>query len=56
MKFWLLFDAVFKKRSDGAMVRLITPVSNEKGIAHADEELQSMMTRMETFLPAYVPE
>lgn len=56
MKLWLIFDAVFKKRSDGAMVRLILPVTNEEGMAVADERMQAMMGRMETFLPKYVPE
>ena len=56
MKFWLIFDAVFKKRSDGALVRLITPISNEQGAAAADEYLQGVIAEMETFLPDYVPE
>ncbi|GJL95207.1 MAG: hypothetical protein DHS20C05_16120 [Hyphococcus sp.] len=56
MKFWLIFDAVFKKRSDGAMVRLIVPVENEEGIAVADARLEEMISRIEAFLPKYVPE
>jgi exosortase D (VPLPA-CTERM-specific) len=55
MKFWLIFDAVTRKRSDGAMVRLITPVTNAAGIEESDRILQDTMARMETFLPAYVP-
>ncbi|MEX0645067.1 MAG: VPLPA-CTERM-specific exosortase XrtD [Parvularculaceae bacterium] len=55
MKFWLIFDAVTRKRSDGAMVRLITPVTNAAGVEAADTTLQDTMARMETFLPAYVP-
>jgi exosortase D (VPLPA-CTERM-specific) len=56
MKFWLIIDAVTRKRSDGAMVRLITPVPNDTSLGDADARLQSMVARVETFLPAYVPE
>ncbi|MEQ8937029.1 MAG: exosortase-associated EpsI family protein, partial [Amphiplicatus sp.] len=56
MKFWLIYDAVMRKRSDGAMVRLITPVRAEKGIAEADALLQDMQAKMDAFLPTYVPE
>jgi exosortase D (VPLPA-CTERM-specific) len=55
MKFWLIYDAVTKKRSDGAMVRLTTPVINAAGVAEADRILLDTMARMETFLPEYVP-
>ena len=54
MKFWLIVDAVFKKRSDGAMVRLLTPVSGN--VNEADAKLLDMMSRLETFLPEYVPD
>ncbi len=56
MKFWLIFDAVTKKRSDGALIRLITPVSNDEGIEAADAYLRGVVTEMEEFLPDYVPE
>ncbi|MFN3959800.1 MAG: VPLPA-CTERM-specific exosortase XrtD [Parvularculaceae bacterium] len=55
MKFWLIVDAVTKKRSDGAMVRLITPITDSMTVAEADAKLQSMQKRLQTFLPAYVP-
>jgi exosortase D (VPLPA-CTERM-specific) len=55
MKFWLIVDAVTRKRSDGAMVRLITPITDELTIEEGDATLQSMQTRLQTFLPAYVP-
>jgi exosortase D (VPLPA-CTERM-specific) len=56
MKFWLIYDAVTRKRSDGAMVRLITPITKERGVAEADSVLQNMQARMDGFLPAYIPE
>lgn len=56
MKLWLIYDAVMRKRSDGAMVRLITPILPDRGEAEADRLLQDMQARMEAFLPAYVPD
>lgn len=56
MKFLLMFDAVTKKRSDGAMVRLMTPVSDKEAIADADARLLEQMANLKTFLPEYVPE
>lgn len=55
MKFWLIVDAATKKRSDGAMVRLISPLPDEGSIGNADEKLQGLMARVNGFLPAYVP-
>ncbi len=56
MKLWLIFDAVFKKRSDGAMIRLIAQVSDQEGIAATDAYLKSIMNDMEPFIGDYVPE
>lgn len=56
MKFWLIVDAVARKRSDGAMIRLLTPVHDGMTLNDADEKLKGMIGRVETFLPAYVPE
>ncbi|MEM8770234.1 MAG: VPLPA-CTERM-specific exosortase XrtD [Pseudomonadota bacterium] len=56
MKFLLMFDAVVKKRSDGALVRLMTPVRDSEPIAAADARLKAMMADMEAFMPEYVPD
>ena len=56
MKIWLIFDAIFKKRSDGAMVRLLTPVENAEGMAGAEQRLGAMIDRLEPVLPEYIPE
>ncbi len=56
MKFWLIVDAVSRKRSDGAMIRLLTPIYDGMTVEDADKKLQGMIGRVETFLPAYVPE
>ena len=55
MKFWLIFDAVARKRSDGAMVRVISPIDNNAGVEAADEKLQRFIGKIEGFLPEYVP-
>ncbi len=55
MKFWLIFDAVFKKRSDGAMVRVMTPVPSDAPISVADERLKTLTARMDGFIADYVP-
>jgi exosortase D (VPLPA-CTERM-specific) len=56
MKFWIIFDAVTRKRADGAMVRLITRVPASGDIDDADRRLQAMAARMDAFLPKYIPE
>lgn len=56
MKMWLIVDAVVKKRSDGAMLRLMTPIDEATGIAGAEAKLDAMIDRLEGFLPEYVPE
>ncbi len=56
MKLWLIVDAVTRKRSDGAMVRLITPISTDVTVAEADAKLTALQARVEEFLPAYVPD
>ena len=44
-----------RKRSDGAMIRLIVPVEEGESIEEGDQELLQMMSRMDSFLPKYVP-
>lgn len=56
MKFWIIFDAVTRKRADGAMVRLITPAPLSGDIDDADRRLQAMADRMDAVLPKYIPE
>lgn len=55
MKFWLIVDAVTRKRSDGAMVRLLTPIESGMTVGDADRKLESLVSRVEEFLPPYVP-
>jgi exosortase D (VPLPA-CTERM-specific) len=55
-KWYLLTDSVIKNRTDGALIRLITPISPDEPEADADQRLQSFMhvalPRMTEFLPS----
>jgi exosortase D (VPLPA-CTERM-specific) len=55
-KWYLLTDSVTKNRTDGALIRLITPLSPNEPEAAADQRLQSFMEvalpRMTEFLPS----
>ncbi len=55
MRGWLTFDSLSRRRSDGAMVRLLAPVKEEDGIEAAEAVLQSTMQDLLEVLPAYVP-
>ncbi len=55
MRFLLTWDAVTRKRSDGAMVRLMTNVGNDETIDAADARLKMALANLEPVLPKYVP-
>lgn len=55
MKFALLFDAVKLRRTDGAMIRIMTPVGRAEDINDADARLTTFMDELQPKLPAYVP-
>ena len=53
---WLLFvDAITKNRTDGALVRLVTPFYPGESEQAADERLQSFIEELEQRLSAYLP-
>ena len=53
---WLLFvDAIAKNRTDGALVRLVTPVFPGESDYAADARLQSFIEVLEPHLNAYLP-
>jgi exosortase D (VPLPA-CTERM-specific) len=55
MRFMLTVDAVSRRRSDGAMVRLLTDVRAGESVESAEARLQAALDRVEGFLPKYVP-
>lgn len=55
MKFLLIFDAVRLRRTDGAMIRLMTPIGREELVEDADARLLGFMRELEPKLPPYIP-
>jgi EpsI family protein len=54
-KWYLLSDSVMKNRTDGALIRLVTPIESHETETDADERMQSFMRvalpRLTGFLP-----
>jgi hypothetical protein len=55
-KWYLLEDAILRNRTDGALVRLTTPVGSNESEHEADKRLQAFLAdvvpRLRPFLPA----
>lgn len=56
LKGYLLADALFQNRTDGALVRLTTPVRDDEDIAAADTRIVSMMKNLASVTPRYLPQ
>ena len=56
VKFYLFWDAVTKHRSDGALVRLVTPILPHDGEAGAERRLLEFAELVSTELPRFVPD
>jgi hypothetical protein len=54
-KWYLLIDAIAKNRTDGALVRLVTPIYPGESENAADERLHSFIEELEPRLKAYLP-
>jgi exosortase D (VPLPA-CTERM-specific) len=55
MKWYLFLDAVLKNRTDGALVRLTTPVQQGESIDRAEARLEDLMAQVVPQLPLYLP-
>lgn len=55
MKILLIFDAVRLQRTDGAMIRIMTPIAREESAADADERLLRYMRELDPKLSPYIP-
>ena len=55
-KIYTVMDSLTMGRSDGGLVRLITPVSGPDGEAAADERLRSFMEYLVPALPRFMPD
>lgn len=56
LKYYLMADALTKNRTDGAMVRLTTPVFPGEDLAAADARLTAILAEINPVLPKYVPD
>ena len=55
MKVLLVADAVRIQRTDGAMIRIMTPILGGEPVEAADERLKGFMRQLEPKLPKYIP-
>ena len=55
VKWYLFYDAIAKNRTDGALIRLVTPVDKVEDMAVADQRLQGFLKDLLPELPAYLP-
>jgi exosortase D (VPLPA-CTERM-specific) len=56
VKAFLLWDSLVKNRSDGAMVRLVTPLAKGEATAAGDGRLAQFATQIVPLLGQYVPD
>ncbi|MBN2232979.1 MAG: VPLPA-CTERM-specific exosortase XrtD [Deltaproteobacteria bacterium] len=55
LKIFAFWDALVSRRTDGALVRLITPIGPDEPVAAADARLQDFMTALLPVLETYIP-
>jgi EpsI family protein len=55
LKLYNFWDALTKQRTDGALIRLITPVYRNEKLTDADARLQNFMKDFVPFLEEYIP-
>lgn len=55
-KFWLLVNGITEGRTDGAMVRLLTPIGQDETEAEAEARLRSVFLESLDVLPRFIPE
>jgi EpsI family protein len=54
-KWYLLIDAIFSNRTDGALVRLVTPIYSDESEHNADLRMQAFIRDLQPSLSAYLP-
>ncbi|MEM9285797.1 MAG: VPLPA-CTERM-specific exosortase XrtD [Pseudomonadota bacterium] len=55
MKGVLIWDVLTRRRSDGAMIRLMTPVAPDESLSDADNRMQGFHRRIEETMDPYIP-
>lgn len=56
VKWYIFVDALLRNRTDGALVRLITPLARGEEVASADRRLTEFAGLLSRELPKYVPD
>lgn len=56
VKWYLFWDALTRNRTDGALVRLTTPISPGEDIARADAKLVKFAGQIQPFMSDYIPD
>lgn len=56
VKWSILRDGIMRDRSDGALVRLVTPVSVGESVDQADRRLNAFLSTIAGRLPDYIPD
>jgi len=54
-KAYMLADAIRYNRTDGALVRIITPIANSEQVADARERAVQFTAHMTPYLPQFIP-
>ncbi|MBL4607342.1 MAG: VPLPA-CTERM-specific exosortase XrtD [Pseudomonadales bacterium] len=55
VKFYILWDSLTLGRTDGAMIRVTTPVFANEPVAQAEERIQTLIRESQSSLQNYVP-
>ena len=56
VKWFIFWDAMTRQRTDGSLVRLITPIAPEETLEQGDRRLEAFVKTMFPVLGAYVPD
>jgi len=55
VKWYLLWDSIFMNRTDGALIRLTTPISRAENEIDGDKRLSKFLKAIITFIDTYIP-
>jgi len=55
VKWYILWDGITKNRTDGGLVRLVTPIDGQAGVEKADERITEFLRAFYPRLAEYIP-
>jgi len=55
LKIYAFWDALIRQRTDGALVRVLTPVYESEGLEDAEKRLQGFTREIVPVLAGYIP-